>query len=257
MAQTKLNFLKAGEGDGTPVLLVHGYTGDSQSWRLVAPLLGEGRKVYSIDLPCHGTSPIIAPQSFSHFVEMVADALAAEGFDRFHLVGHSLGGALAFALSEVMAGKVQSLTAVAPAGLAPEMDGAFIDEYVTATTPEAIKVWLQRIVGRSFMLPDGLAELIAEKRNDPKRIQAQLAIGRLFFPAGVQDIDVTEQMNKVSVPAKIIWGKQDSLIPWQHALKAPPRIGLHFLPGVGHMPPVEAPDTISDVIKETITIAEA
>ncbi|MEM8687722.1 MAG: alpha/beta fold hydrolase [Pseudomonadota bacterium] len=256
MAQSKLNFLTAGEGEGTPVLLVHGYTGDSQSWRLVAPLLAEGRRVYSIDLPCHGTSPVTAPESFSHFVEMIADALSAEGLDRFHLVGHSLGGAVAFALSEVLAGKVQSLTAVAPAGLAPEVDGWFIEEYVTATAPEEIKVWLQRIVGRSFMLPDGLAELIAEKRTDPERIQAQLAIGRLFFPAGVQNIDVTEQMNKVSVPAKIIWGKQDSLIPWQHALTAPPQIGLHFLAEVGHMPPLEAPQAINNIIGEAIATAE-
>ncbi len=257
MARAKLNFLEAGEGDGTPVLLVHGYTGDSQSWRLVAPLLAQGRKVYSIDLPCHGTSPVIAPTSFSHFVEMVADALAAEGFERFHLVGHSLGGAVAFALSEHMAGKVQSLTAVAPAGLDREVDGAFIDEYVTATDPAVIKAWLQRIVGRSFQLPDGLAELIAEKRDDPERIQAQLAIGRMFFPASVQDIDVSEHMNKVSVPSKIIWGKHDSLIPWQHALNAPPQIGLHFLPEVGHMPPLEAPQALSDLISEIIATAEA
>ena len=257
MARSKLNFLTAGDGDGTPVLLVHGYTGDSQSWRLVAPLLAQGRKVYSIDLPCHGTSPISAPESFSHFVEMVADALAAEGLDRFHLVGHSLGGAVAFALSEVMAGKVQSLSAVAPAGLAPEVDGTFIEEYVTATAADEIKVWLQRIVGRSFQLPDGLAELIAEKRNDPERIEAQLAIGRMFFPAGVQDIDVSQQMNKVSVPSKIIWGKQDSLIPWQHALQAPPQIGLHFLPEVGHMPPLEAPQALADLIGEAIATAEA
>ncbi len=256
MADANLNFLETGSGDAAPVLLVHGYTGDSQSWRLVAPQLADGRRVFSIDLPCHGTSPVSAPESFAHFVQMVADALAAKGLTRFHLVGHSLGGAVAFALSELMAGQVMSLSAIAPAGLAPEVDGSFIDDYVTATEPGDIETWLQRIVGASFELPEGLAELIAEKRDDPKRIAAQQAIGRLFFPEGVQAIDVTRQMNAVSVPSKIIWGRQDTLIPWHHSLKAPPRIGLHYLAEVGHMPPLEAPQTLAHLISEAIAIAE-
>ena len=252
MAKPQLNFLHTGKGEGTPVLLVHGYTGDSQSWRLVAPMLADGRQVLSIDLPCHGTSPLIQPERFSHFVETVAEAITAQGLSSFHLVGHSLGGAVAFALSDLMAGQVKSLCAVAPAGLAPEVDGSFIDDYVTATAPDDIKFWLQRIVGKSFRLPEGLAELIAEKRDDPKRIEAQSAIGRLFFPEGVQAIDVTAQMSKVDVPSKIIWGKQDSLIPWHHALKAPPHIGLHFLAEVGHMPPLEAPEALAGLIGEAI-----
>lgn len=257
MANPNLNFLETGSGDGTPVLLVHGYTGDSQSWRLVAPLLAEGRQVLSIDLPCHGTSPINEPESFAHFVQMVADAIKAKELSRFHLVGHSLGGAVAFALSEVMAGQIISLSAIAPAGLAPEVDGSFIDDYVTATAPGDIKSWLQRIVGPSFQLPEGLAELIAEKRDDPNRIAAQKAIGHLFFPEGVQAIDVTAQMNAVSVPCKIIWGRQDSLIPWHHSLKAPPHISLHYMAEVGHMPPLEAPQTLAKMIAEAIATAEA
>ena len=93
MAKPELNFLRTGAGDRTPVLLIHGYTGDNQSWRLVAPLLADDRQVLSVDLPCHGTSPLIEPRSFSHFVETVAEAITAEGLTRFHLVGHSLGGA--------------------------------------------------------------------------------------------------------------------------------------------------------------------
>ncbi len=252
MTQPALNFIRTGEGDGTPVLLVHGYTGDSQSWRIVAPLLAEGRRVLSIDLPCHGASPLIEPKDFSHFVETVADAIAAEGLSRFHLVGHSLGGAVAFALSDLLPSQVHSLCAVAPAGLAAEVDGTFISDYVTATDPKTIKHWLQHIVGKTFELPDGLAELIAEKRDDPARIAAQSAIGRLFFPEGVQAVDVTRQMHAVAVPCKIIWGKQDTLIPWHHSLNAPPNIGLHLLPGVGHMPPVEAPDILANLISEAI-----
>ena len=119
MAKPKLSFLRTGAGDQTPVLLIHGYTGDSQSWRIVAPLLAGDRPVLSLDLPCHGTSPLIEPDSFDSFVETIAEAIEAEGLSAFHLVGHSLGGAVAFALSKRMAGNVKTLCAIAPAGLAP------------------------------------------------------------------------------------------------------------------------------------------
>lgn len=255
MTKTKLNFLREGSGDQTPVLLVHGYTGDSQSWRLVAPMVAKGRPAVSVDLPCHGGSPLAQPDSFESFVETIAQALEAEGLDEFHLVGHSLGGAVAFALSERMAGKVRSLCAICPAGLAPEVDGAFIRDYPRATAPKDIAFWLQHIVGQPFELPDGLAELIAEKRNEPERIAAQVAIGRLFFAEGVQTIDVNPQMRQVSVPCKIIWGKQDTLIPWHHSLKAPSKVALHLMEDVGHMPPVEAPQMVADLINELIAAA--
>lgn len=255
MTHPKMNFLREGSGDEAPVVLVHGYTGDSQSWRLVAPMVSANRTAVSIDLPCHGESPLVEPDGFEDFVETIAQAIEGEGLEGFHLVGHSLGGAVAFALSERMAGQIKSVCAVAPAGLAPEVDGGFVRDYPKATAPEDIAFWLNHIVGEAFELPDGLTELIAEKRNDPARIAAQVAIGRLFFAEGVQAIDVTPQMNKISVPCKIIWGKQDTLIPWHHCLKAPPQVALHLMEKVGHMPPVEAPQVLADLINELIATA--
>src|SRR6266436_5669670 len=52
----RLRYLELGEGDGTPVLLVHGFGGDLNTWMFTQPVLAEGRRVIALDLPGHGGS---------------------------------------------------------------------------------------------------------------------------------------------------------------------------------------------------------
>ena len=255
MPNTKMNFLREGADRGTPVVLVHGYTGDNQSWRLMSPLMNTKRQVIMPDLPSHGVSPLWIPDSFDAFVEEIAANLEEEIAGSFHLVGHSLGGAVAFALSDRMRGAVKSLTAIAPAGLGPEVDAEFIAHYPSATEPAEIQRWMQHIVGKDFELPEALPHLIAEKRQDAERIRAQVEIGRVLLPDGVQSVSVARQMAAVDVPCRVIWGKQDTLIPWEHALNAPAHIGLHLMPEVGHMPNVEAHELMVRLIEENIASA--
>ncbi len=252
MPNTKMNFLKEGADSGTPLVLVHGYTGDNQSWRLLSPLLDSERPIIMPDLPSHGTSPLWIPESFDDFVDEIAANIEEEVAGPFHLVGHSLGGAVAFALSDRMRGSIKSLTAIAPAGLGPEVDAEFITHYPRATEPAEIQRWMQHIVGKEFELPEVMPNLIAEKRQDPDRIEAQVEIGQILLPDGVQSVSVLNEVATVDVPCKIVWGKQDTLIPWEHALNAPAHIGLHLMPEVGHMPNVEAPQLLAALISETI-----
>ncbi|MEM7425712.1 MAG: alpha/beta fold hydrolase [Pseudomonadota bacterium] len=255
MSHTKMNILREGATNGTPLVLVHGYTGDNQSWRLISPMLDAKRPVIMPDLPSHGISPLWVPDSFDAFVEEIASNLEEQVPAPFHLVGHSLGGAVAFALSKRMRAAIKSLTAVAPAGLGPEVDDNFIAHYPSATEPDEIRRWMQHIVGKGFELPEAMPHLVAEKRQDPERIKAQVEIGRILLPDGVQSVSVAREMEAVDVPCKIIWGKQDTLIPWEHALSAPASVGLHLMPEVGHMPNVEAPGLLARLIEENITAA--
>lgn len=255
MPNTKMNFLREGANSGTPVVLVHGYTGDNQSWRLMSPLMESKRPIVMPDLPSHGISPLWIPESFEDFVEEIAANLEEEMTEPFHLVGHSLGGAVSFALSDRMRGSIKSLTAIAPAGLGPEVDAEFIAHYPSATEEDEIGRWMKHIVGKDFEIPEVMPALIAEKRQDPERINAQVDIGRVLLPDGVQSVSVARQMAAVDVPCRVIWGKQDTLIPWEHALSAPANIGLHLMPEVGHMPNVEAPGLLVQLIEENIASA--
>ena len=86
-------------GEGAPIVFLHGFGADLNGWRPVHRLLPETRPALAIDLPGHGLSPLGEEASFEALVEAARAALIGEGVSAAHLIGHSLGGAVAVALS--------------------------------------------------------------------------------------------------------------------------------------------------------------
>jgi pyruvate dehydrogenase E2 component (dihydrolipoamide acetyltransferase) len=54
------------------------------------------------------------------------------------------------------------------------------------------------------------------------------------------------------MPTRIIWGKRDAIIPWNHALRAPGRVALHLFDGIGHMPQIEQPDLVGQILRAAV-----
>ncbi len=94
-------FMSGKASTGTrPLLLVHGTSGDHQTWRVVGPMLGRRRQVWSLDRRGRGASGDAPEWSIDREVEDVAaaaEALAASAGGPVDIVGHSLGGRLALA----------------------------------------------------------------------------------------------------------------------------------------------------------------
>ncbi|MER2604098.1 MAG: alpha/beta fold hydrolase, partial [Candidatus Competibacter phosphatis] len=83
--------------DGVPVLALHGWLDNAASFDALAPLLPNTRLV-ALDLTGHGRSEHRPPGIHYHFVDFIPDVVAAAdalGWDRFALLGHSLGGGIA------------------------------------------------------------------------------------------------------------------------------------------------------------------
>ena len=104
-------------GEGAPIVFLHGFGADLNGWRPVHRLLPETQPALAIDLPGHGLSPLGEEASFEALVEAARGALIEEGVGAAHLVGHSLGGAVATALTHERGLKALSLMLIAPAGL--------------------------------------------------------------------------------------------------------------------------------------------
>jgi len=112
-----------------PVLLIHGLFGAAANWHGIARRLAAERPVLVPDLRNHGESPWGVPMDYP---AMVADLLAlldAEGIDRAHLVGHSLGGKVAMWLTLTEPGRVGSLVV---ADIAPVTYGRRFDGLIAA-----------------------------------------------------------------------------------------------------------------------------
>src|SRR6516165_11276171 len=134
VAGRRLRYLDLGEGDGAPVLLVHGFGADLNTWMFTQPALAATRRAVALDLPGHGGSVKDVgagnAEGLTDAVEGVREALCIE---RVHLVGHSMGGAIATLAALRRPERVASLTLVASAGLGPEINASFIDGFVRAS----------------------------------------------------------------------------------------------------------------------------
>ena len=122
---TPIAVFEGGQGDATPVLLVHGTASDHRTWRVVAPSLAGERRVFAMDRRGRGASgdgPEYAIARELEDVAAVADAIAPLAGTPIVVIGHSLGGRLALPasrLSSAVRGVVAYESAPLP-GDAPE-----------------------------------------------------------------------------------------------------------------------------------------
>jgi len=105
-----LHFEKKGNGKETLVLL-HGFMENTSIWSDMEPHLSENFSLLKIDLPGHGKSDILAEV---HTMELMADevkkVLEDQKLDKFHLLGHSMGGYTSLAFAEKYPEMLKSLT---------------------------------------------------------------------------------------------------------------------------------------------------
>lgn len=238
-------------GNGTPVVLVHGLASDSTSWAPLEASL-KNHPLIRIDLPSHGKSPKRRIDSFPDLVKEVRRTFDGLGIDTAHLVGHSLGGAVSLALADTRPKSLSSLTLIAPAGLGPDINGAALHGICGANRAESLGPWLRSLVANEDIITDSYVRLAMAARAEPNLRAAQSALADVMFPDGVQAFDLRSALDRLETPSRIIWGKQDAIIPWKHALRAPGKIGLHLFERTGHMPQIECAEAVAAIIKSQL-----
>lgn len=255
-AEALLHVTRRGAANGDTLVLLHGFGADSLSWQPLVAALGDSASLVLVDLPGHGRSPAPHGRSSVHSLAgMVADALRGQGLDDVHLVGHSLGGAVALALAESGAVGVRSLTLLAPAGLGPEIDGAFVQGYARATRADSLRPWLLKLFADASIVTPGFVSATLQARSGAAMRDAQSELADAIFPDGTQAAEFRGVLERLAVPRKVIWGEQDRIIPKRHAMDTGAAVALHFLPGIGHMPHVEDPMTVARLILQNVRSA--
>jgi pimeloyl-ACP methyl ester carboxylesterase len=233
-----------------PVVFIHGFGADSSTWSRMLPLIDTDLERIVIELPGHGGEGLDGAADFDALIAAVLDRLTSMVTGEMHLVGHSLGGAVALALASMARVSIRSLTLIAPGGMGPEINGGFIDGLVRASDPRSLASWLDVMTGSGYDLPHGYAETVLRKW---KAQGAQARLGRVadaIFPGGVQSMRLAGMLEHLTMPSKIVWGLEDRVIPVAHAYKAPGLTGVHLLKGVGHVPQIECPDKIARLVNE-------
>jgi len=242
-----VRYVVHGEG-GEPVLLVHGFGGDMNAWMFNQAALADDRAVFSLDLPGHGGSTKdVGDGSLDVLAAAVLAVMGETGSEHVHLVGHSLGGAVALAVALDHPERVASLTLLAPAGLGPEINGDYIAGFVAAQRRKDMKPLAQQLFADPGLVSRSMVEdLLRSKRIDG--VDAALdAIAGHQFRDGRQNLDLAARAGDLDVPVQIIWGRQDAIIPSGHAARLE-GAEVHLLDGAGHMPMMEKAAEVNALI---------
>ena len=247
------------KGHGIPVVLLHGFTSDSQSWAPLEKALGPTRPLVRIDLPGHGKSPKRHVRSFQDLSRMIVEAFdeATRDVEAVHIVGHSLGAALALALADLRGRRIASLTLIAPAGLGPEIDAAALNGIVRASRVESLAPWLRKLTATPEGISDDYARAAMRSREDASLRACQADMASALFPDGVQAFDLRAALQRIDLPIQILWGRSDHIFPSAHGILADGEFALHLLTGAGHIPQIECPDRVARITNRLITAVEA
>ncbi|MGH6904835.1 MAG: acetoin dehydrogenase dihydrolipoyllysine-residue acetyltransferase subunit, partial [Geminicoccaceae bacterium] len=222
----RIRYLALGEG-GVPIVFVHGLGGDLNNWQFNQETLAEGRATYALDLPGHGGSTKDLGAGHVHVGALagaVVDFMDAKDIARAHLVGHSLGGAIALDLALNHADRVASVTAICSAGLGPEINMVYIDGFMAARRRKQLQPVLEMLVADPQMVSREMIEdVLRFKRLDG----AEAALNRIIddtFAGGQQALQLTGRLGELAVPVQVIWGREDRIIPASHAEGLPSKV---------------------------------
>ena len=247
-----LKIYRSGLKTGTPLVMIHGFGADAQSWFPIERDLARSHPVIRIDLPNHGQSPKRRVGSFASLARDITAAFDALQLETAHLIGHSLGGACALALSDIRPRQIASLTLLAPGGLGAAINGDFIDGLARASRPESLGPWLRLMVADPQMIGDDFVAAAMASRADAGLRAAQVQMARDLFPDATQGFDLRAALSRLQCPTRILWGRADAVLPWQQALAAPGRIGLHLFDATGHVPQIERTDEVLAILRAQI-----
>lgn len=242
-------------GQGTPVVFIHGFGADLSSWRPLVARISLGSPMMALDLPGHGGSQGHGAADFAALVDAVGATLRSL-HGGVHLVGHSLGAAVAAALTERGDLDVRSLTLIAPAGLGASVDGDFVDGFLSARSEGALAAWMRRLVSDPASLAPVLVRATLAARDEAGLVLAQTRVARGVFEGSTQLFNVAAALRAYRGPCSVIAGRDDAIVPLREIEAAvPAHVALHRLDRVGHLPQVEAADLVQTVIARTVRSA--
>lgn len=245
----RISYLRLGDGS-PPVVLVHGFGGDLNNWLFNQPALAAGRATYALDLPGHGRSgKDVGGGDSAVLAQALAAFLDTLRLERVHLVGHSLGGAIALDLAVRQPERVASLTLIAPAALGGAINADYIDGFIAAGRRKEMRAVLGMLFADPALVSRDMVEEVLKYKRLDGVAAALTAIAGAAFPGGRQSRDLTSCLADLPMPVQVIWGRQDRILPVQHSEGLPAGIPVHVIEDAGHMAHMEAAARVNALIE--------
>ena len=244
----QLHVRQSGPPDAPALVLLHGFGSSLHTWDAWAKGLATTHRVVRIDLPGSGLSPPDPAHDYrdERSLDMLIALMDSLGLQRTSLVGHSMGGRIAWTFAAKFPERVDKLVLVAPDGFA-----SFGFEYGKPMDVPATLGLMRHVLPKpllrmnlqpAYARPEALSDAVTTRYHDlilaPGARQAML--DRLRQTVLQEPLPWLRQ---IKAPTLLVWGEADAMIPLRNAqdyLQVLQDSRLVSWPQVGHLPQEEA-----------------
>ena len=246
------------QGQGEPVLLLHGFTGSIANWQYIIPVFANNYRVVAVDLPGHGKTVVPVDNidyfSMAHTAKAIVSLLEELRLQSVRLLGYSMGGRLALYMATHFPEHIHSLVLEsASPGLKAESErtarrqrdnelankietngiGWFVDYW------ENLSLWDSQTSEQKTRLRE------QRLKNDTIGLANSLrGMGTGVMPS------LWSKLSMLSMPVKLIVGESDTKFVNinQEMAGLIPNAHLSIVPGASHTVHLEAPDEFTQIV---------
>ncbi|MEM7466377.1 MAG: acetoin dehydrogenase dihydrolipoyllysine-residue acetyltransferase subunit [Pseudomonadota bacterium] len=248
----KIRYLSMGEAE-KQVILIHGFGGELDRWLFTQQPMAAYATATAIDLPGHGqSSKAVSDGSIAALANVIAQFIDHLGISSAHLVGHSLGGAIAIQTALAHPNKVNGLSLIAAAGLGEEINHEYIQGFIDAESRRDLKPLMKQLVGDPKLVNRTMVDDVLKFKRIDGVTEALQTIANAFVDNAKQVENYSAHLGDIGCPIQIIWGSEDQIIPVAHAHQDGGQ-QIDVLDGYGHLVQLEAASEVNQLLQTHIS----
>jgi len=228
-------------GQGEPLVLIHGFTASKEAWFFNLEALAARFRVLAMDLPGYGlSSKVVESPPLAFYAQWVLRLLDHQGIAAAHVVGNSMGGAVAMALALAHPERVKKLVLVDSLDLGEPAPGV-LERLVNSNTREAVQELMELVVHDPAMVLPQAVDRSFEYRQQPGVPALLKRVAALLTESAPDAEEIRRRLKKMAMPVLVVWGREDRLLPLSHAAAAAdfPDARIHIFDECGHLPQLE------------------
>lgn len=260
-----VNLYYSDEGEGAPVLLLHGFGASTFTWRYIAPELVKKHRVIAVDLKGFGQSdkPFDEHYSARDQAELLTQLIEEQDLRNLTLIGHSFGGGVALMLAlqedERLKGRIAKLILLDTIAYPQEIPTFFhmlnmpvVSQIGVRMVPvEAqIRVALKIAYYDDSKIDDAQVAAYAKPLRSAAGKHAVIHTARQIVPPDIEAL--SERYKSIQLPTLILWCDHDRIVPLDIGLKlrrSLPKSTLRIIGACGHIPQEEQPKATLELIQ--------
>ncbi len=235
----------------TPLVLVHGFMGGSAQWRDQIDALGDTRRVLAIDLPGFGlNADLEAPDTIRGFASAVLDTITAHDIERFHLLGHSMGGMIVQEMVALTPERVEKLILYGT-GATGVLPGRFetIETSQRRAAVDGAEATARRISATWFLNQEAAPAYQACADLAALSPLTSLHAGL----SAMKEWSGEEHLSDITQKTLVVWGDQDRTYAWaqvERLWKDILQTSLAVVPNCAHAVHLENPRVFNQILMD-------